>query len=428
MLEIPLRGININYKTMKTNDPFENAIKQLKEVNGLIHMDKNIFTQLMSPQKFLEVSIPVKMDDGTTEVFTGFRSQFNDARGPFKGGIRFHQQVSASEVKALSAWMTWKCAVVDIPLGGGKGGVIVDSKKLSAGELERLARGYVQAINKFIGSDIDVPAPDVNTDPRIMAWMLDEYEKINGHHVPGVITGKPLALGGSLVRDYATAQGAYYVIREAAKKLELKKDATVAIEGFGNAGKHLALILQQAGYRILAVSDSSGIIFNADGLDIENVIKHKEETGSVVGYLHGKSISSSEFFAQDVDILIPSALENTITVENAESIKAKLVAEVANGPTTHEADGILAKKGIYVVPDILTNAGGVVVSYLEQVQNAYGFYWKESKVLRKLEQIMTTSFDLAWEAKTKYKTTIRMGAYILALKRVEEAMISRGRM
>ena len=410
------------------NDAFASAMSQLEQVQKLIKIDKNIFAQLQSPQRILEVSIPVKMDNGNIQVFTGYRSQFNDARGPFKGGIRFHQDVNVSEIKALSAWMTWKTAVVGIPLGGGKGGVIVDPKKLSENELEKLSRGYVQAIFKFIGPNLDIPAPDMYTDPKIMGWMLDEYEKLAGFHIPGVITGKPLSIGGSNVRGYSTAQGAFYVLKEAVKKMGIRKDATVAIEGFGNAGAHLAQILQKNGFRIVALSDSKGMIVNYMGLDVEQVKKYKEKTGSVVGYPGAEKIKHSHIIAQEVDILIPSALENSITVDNVKTVKAKLIIEVANGPITPGADAILAKRNIMIVPDILANAGGVVVSYLEQVQNAYGYYWSEEKVLKKLEQIMKESFAYVWEQKMKHNTTVRMGAYVLAINRVSQAMVDRGRM
>ncbi|KKP94390.1 MAG: Glutamate dehydrogenase [Candidatus Moranbacteria bacterium GW2011_GWE1_36_7] len=414
-------------KNNNNNDAFTNALEQLREVQELIHIDKNIFAQLQSPQKVLEVSIPVKMDNGQVQVFVGYRSQFNDARGPFKGGIRFHPDVNISEVKALSAWMTWKTAVVGIPLGGGKGGIIVDPKKLSENELEKLSRGYVQAIYKFIGPSLDIPAPDVYTDPKIMGWMMDEYEKIAGVHVPGMITGKPLSIGGSETRGYSTAQGAFYVIREAAKKMGLEKNATVAIEGFGNAGSFLAEILQKNGYRIVALSDSKGVIVNYMGLDVDEVKKHKDATGSVVGYAGAEKIKTLNIIAQEVDIFIPSALENSITKENVKNLKAKMIVEVANGPTTPEADAILAKRNVMVVPDILANAGGVVVSYLEQVQNSYGYYWSEQEVLAKLENIMVESFANVWEEKMRHSTTMRMGAYALAVKRVAQAMKDRGR-
>lgn len=413
---------------MAHNDPFQNALEQLREVNELIHVDKNIFAQLQAPQRVLSVSIPIKMDDGNIKVFQGYRSQFNDARGPYKGGIRFHPNVSESEVKALSAWMTWKTAVVNIPLGGGKGGVVVDPKKLSVGELERLSRGYIQAIWQFIGSDQDIPAPDVYTDPRIMGWMMDEYEKLIGHHATGVITGKPISIGGSLVRDYATAQGAFYVLREAAEKMGLPKNATVAIEGFGNAGSHLAEILQKNGYRVIAVSDSKGMAVNHMGLDIAELEKYKKETGSVVGYPGSEQCDEESCMTQDADIFVPAALENSITGENVGKIKAKLIVEVANGPITPEADAILAKKNIMVVPDIVANAGGVVVSYLEQVQNAYGYFWSEKKIIDRLKRIMVDAFNDVWQQKMHHATTMRLGAYALAVKRVAEAMKDRGRM
>jgi glutamate dehydrogenase/leucine dehydrogenase len=411
----------------KIQDAFSNALKQLKEVKEIISLDENLYVQLQSPQKFLEVSVPVKMDDGKIRVFTGYRAQFNDARGPYKGGIRFHPDVNVSEVKALSAWMTWKTAVVNIPLGGGKGGVIVDPRKLSDRELEQLSRGYIQGIYKLIGPELDVPAPDVYTDPRIMGWMMDEYEKLVGTHRPGVITGKPLSIGGSEVRSYSTAQGAFFVIEEAAKKIGLGKGSTVAIEGFGNAGAHIASILQKHGYKIIAISDSKGMVVNYMGLDVEEVKKHKESTGSVINYVGGEEVDIPYCIAQQADILIPSALEGSITAANVESVKARLIVEVANGPITPEADAILAKRNILVVPDILANAGGVAVSYLEQVQNAYGYYWKEDKIMKKLEEIMKSSFRDVWNEKIKYNTTMRMGAYALAVKRVAEAMKARGR-
>ena len=406
---------------------FENAMRQLEEVNSFLNLPGNIYEQLKAPQKFLEVSIPVKMDDGTVKVFQGFRSQFNDARGPFKGGIRFHPEVNVSEVKALSAWMTWKTAVVNIPLGGGKGGIIVDPKMLSENELERLARGYIRAIYQVIGPEIDVPAPDVNTNPKIMGWMMDEYEKITGRHLPGVITGKPLSIGGSKAREYSTAQGAVYVLEEAVKKMGLNKEGlTVGIQGFGNAGSHMGKILQKAGYKITVVSDSTCSVYNPMGLDMEAVWSHKVNTGSV-GQCQGAEDKDQNFiFDCATDILIPAALENAITMENVAGINSKLIVELANGPITPEADKVLYEKGIVVVPDILANAGGVAVSYFEQVQNSYGYYWDEDHVLKRLERIMRTSFDESWELKNKYKTSLRFGAYALAVKRVADAMVDRG--
>lgn len=412
---------------MPRYNPLASALEQLGQVNDFLKIDPNIFVQLQAPERFIEVAIPVRMDDGSIRVFTGYRSQWNSARGAYKGGIRFHQDVSENEVKALSAWMTWKTAVLDLPLGGGKGGVIVNPKELTAGELERLSRGYIRALHRNIGPDLDVPAPDVNTTPQIMAWMLDEYEIMVGAHRPGTITGKPLSIGGSKVRDYATAQGAFFVLEAAANKLGLQKHATIGIQGFGNAGSHMAQLLQEAGYKVLAVSDSKCAVYNAMGLDIEAVRRHKEQTGSVADCAGTANDLPDSVITYDVDILIPSALENAITAENAGQVKAKLIIELANGPTTPEAEKILNKKGVLIVPDILANAGGVTVSYLEQVQNAYGYYWEEAEVLEKLAKSMHSAFDAAWLEKEKYRTTFRLGAYALAVERVARAMADRGR-
>ncbi len=409
---------------MSHNDPFVGAQKQLEKVKKLINLDDNIFEQLKSPQKFLEVSIPVKMDNGTVKVFTGYRSQFNNARGPYKGGIRFHPQVNESEVKALSMWMALKTAVVGIPLGGGKGGVIVNPKELSSSELEKLSRGYIQGIYKLIGPTVDVPAPDVYTDPKIMGWMLDEYEKLTGGGAPGVITGKPLSVGGSKARSYSTAQGGFYVLEQAVKKLKLK-DVRVAVQGFGNAGATMAKIVAKNGYSVVAVSDSRGGIFNTDGLDIEKLFEHKEKTGSVVNFAEAKNIEEDILF-QEVDILILAALENSVILENADKVKAQLLIELANGPVTTEGDEILSRLGAIVVPDILANAGGVAVSYFEQVQNAYGYYWEEKDVLEKLKKIMDESFDEVWSRKEKYSSDMRTGAYALAVERIAQAMRDRG--
>jgi glutamate dehydrogenase/leucine dehydrogenase len=406
------------------NDPFEGALKQLEKMKKMINLEDNIYEQLKSPHKFLEVSIPVKMDDGKIRVFRGFRSQFNNARGPYKGGIRFHPGVNESEVKALSMWMTWKCAVVGIPLGGGKGGVIVNPKELTAGELERLSRGYIRAIYKLIAPDVDVPAPDVYTDPRIMGWMLDEYEKITGHGAPGVITGKPLSIGGSKARGYSTAQGGFYVLSEAVKKVKIK-GVSVAIQGFGNAGSNMAEILSKSGYKIVAVSDSKGAVYNSKGLDLPELLKHKEKSGTVMNFQGGKNLDES-ILAQEVDVLILAALENAVTKENVELIKAPLILELANGPITPEADEILSGKSIVVIPDILTNAGGVAVSYFEQVQNAYNYYWTEEDVLRQLKELMISSFNEVWSRKEQYKCDARMGAYILAVERVAQSIRDRG--
>jgi glutamate dehydrogenase len=412
---------------MEIKNEFDKFLAQLEKTREFVVIEENIYQQLRSAQRFLEVNIPVKMDTGEIRVFCGFRSQYNDARGPFKGGIRFHQNVNEGEVKALSAWMAFKTAVVDIPLGGGKGGVVVNPKELSLVELERLARGYILAISPIIGDRVDIPAPDVNTDPKIMGWMLDEYEKIRGHHEPGVITGKPLSLGGSKARGYSTAQGGFYVLDEAVKKMGLPQDATVSIQGFGNAGRNIAKILEEKGYKIISVSDSRGETINCGGLDIERAGKYKDGGGNLSEYDMEKKHETSLCKTEDADIFIPAALENSITGEYAKKMKAKLVVELANGPLSSEAEEILNDKGVAVVPDILANSGGVAVSYFEQVQNAYGYYWEEEEVLQKLEKIMRRSFGEVWMIAEEKKTTLRNAAYILAVSRISEAMKSRGK-
>lgn len=409
------------------NNPFESAKKQLRAVQEIVHFDENIMAQLMSPKRVIEASLPLKMDDGSVQVFSAYRSQYNDARGPFKGGIRFHPGVTIDEVKALSAWMTWKTAVVDIPLGGGKGGVIVDPRKLSPRELESLSRAYARAFAPFIGPDVDVPAPDVSTDPRIMGWMLDEYESIVGIHAPGVITGKPLSIGGSKARGYSTAQGAFYVIEKAVEHLGFSKGATVAIQGFGNGGGFLAQILEKAGYKVVAIADSKSTIYNKEGLNVAEIDEHKRTTGKLKKCDGCEELSSEAILSLPVDILVPAALENAIHEGNMQDVKAKLIVEVANGPVTPEAETFLFEKGIMVVPDILANAGGVTVSYFEQVQNAMNYAWEEQDILDKLKVIMDGSFEAVWEEMETYETTMRMGAYALAIKRVAEAMKDRGR-
>lgn len=401
------------------NNPFDNAITQLGTAAKIMNLDEHVHAILSQPERLLTVSIPVKMDDGSTKVFTGYRSQYNNALGPYKGGIRYHWNVTEDEVKALSFWMMVKCATVNIPLGGGKGGVIVNPKELSEGELERLSRGYVQKIWRNIGSDKDVPAPDVYTTPQIMAWMRDEYEKLLGHEDPGVITGKPVEEGGSEGRSFATAQGGAYVLRDAAKKMNMNPaETTVAIQGFGNAGSFMAKILKEMGYKIVAVSDSKGGIYHADGLDVAAVSAHKAETRSVQGFAGAEDISNNDILTLDVDILVPAALENVITEENAADVKAKLVVELANGPTTPEADAILTEKGIVVAPDVLANAGGVTVSYFEWDQNVKGERWSEAEVLEKLEKIMVAAFDDVWAAGEQYNVNLRTAAFVKAIERV----------
>lgn len=407
---------------------FEGAQQQLRAVQNILKLDETTIRQLMHPKRVVEVALSVKMDDGSVNVYTGYRSQYNDARGPFKGGIRFHPSVTADEVKALSAWMTWKTAVVDIPLGGAKGGVAVDPKKLSSGELERLSRAYIRALAPFIGPDIDIPAPDVSTDPRIMGWMLDEYEEIIGRKAPGVITGKPLSIGGSLVREYATAQGAFFVIDELTRQYHLSKGTTVAIQGFGNGGSFLAQILADAGYAVVAVADSQSSLYKEDGLDVTEIIKHKKVTGTLKNCVGCEALPSEAILSVPADILVLAALENTIHSGNQREVRAKYIVELANGPVTPEADGQLFERGVIVVPDILANVGGVTVSYYEQVQNAANFYWEEQEILAMLEKAMRRAFGAVALYQERYNTTYRMAGYVLAVERVVRAMRDRGRL
>lgn len=410
---------------MSSYNPLRAVLAQLQSVRRHVDIDESVFLLLSHPKRFLEVSVPVAMDDGTIRVFTGYRSQWNDARGPYKGGIRFHPDVTADEVKALSAWMTWKCAAVGIPLGGGKGGVVVDPSTLSDRELERLSRGYMRAIAPILGETTDIPAPDVGTDARVMGWMLDEYERLTGRHAPGVITGKPISLGGSLGRDTATAAGAAIVLLEAVKETHFKKDATVAIQGFGNAGAHLARLLDRAGFRVVGVSDSRGIC-RLGGINVEEIIEHKRTTGSVKGYARCESLDEAEFLSQPVDILVPAALENAIRAEHVPTIQAKIILEVANGPVAPEADTLLRDRGVLIIPDILANAGGVAVSYFEEVQNAGNFPWSAEDVDARLRATMTSAFRDAWERHEATNSSLRDAAYHIAIERVVRAMKGRG--
>ncbi len=409
-------------------NPFEIAQRQLDGAAKMLGLDPGMHELLRWPMREFHVRIPVRMDDGAVRVFEGFRVQYNWARGPCKGGIRFHPEETFDTVRALAAWMTWKTAVVDLPLGGGKGGVICNPKELSERELERLSRGYIRAIAHYIGPDIDVPAPDVYTNPQIMAWMMDEYETILGRSAPGVITGKPLPLGGSAGRGDATARGGMYCIREACKALGIEsKRATCAIQGYGNAGQFAHLLGEELlGLKVVAVSDSRGGIYNPNGLPAQEVIAHKEKTGSVVGFPGAKTVTNAELLELPVDILIPAALENQITAANAGRIKAKIVAELANGPTTPEADEILAKNKVYVIPDFLCNAGGVTVSYFEQVQNAMMYYWSTEEVHEKLDRKMTVAFHAVHKTAQEYKVHNRLAAYLVSVQRVAEAVRLRG--
>ncbi|HFB52056.1 MAG TPA: Glu/Leu/Phe/Val dehydrogenase [Anaerolineae bacterium] len=409
-------------------NPFQIAQQQLDEAAALLALDPATHALLREPRRELHVTIPVRMDDGSVKVFKGFRVQYNDSRGPTKGGLRFHPSETIDTVRALAAWMTWKTAVVDIPLGGGKGGVICNPKEMSPGELERLSRGYIRAINKILGEETDVPAPDVYTTPQIMAWMMDEYSVIRGYNVPGMITGKPLELGGSQGRGDATARGGIFCVREAGKVLDIDlRGKTAAIQGYGNAGQFAhKLAVELLGMKVVAVSDSRGGIFNPDGLDFETTLQHKQDTGSVVGLAGTQPVSNEALLELDVTVLFPAALENQITAANAANIKAKVVAELANGPTTPEADHILHKNGVYVIPDFLCNAGGVTVSYFEQVQNAYDYYWPVELVHERLDHKMTAAFHAVHEMSQKKNVHNRLGAYLVAVSRVATAMKLRG--
>ncbi|OGH87564.1 MAG: glutamate dehydrogenase [Candidatus Magasanikbacteria bacterium RIFOXYC2_FULL_42_28] len=416
---------------------FDNAMSQLDKAAKVMNLDKNIHEILKSPDRVLIVSVPVKMDNGEVKVFTGYRSQYNNAMGPYKGGIRYHPNVSLDEVKALSFWMMIKCATVNIPMGGGKGGIIVYPKDLSHGELERMSRGYIQKIYREIGSDKDVPAPDMYTTPQIMGWMRDEFEKLIGRKDPGVITGKAIADGGSEGRETATAQGGVYVVRELAKKMGLKPNlTTVAVQGMGNVGGFMAKILAADGYRIVAISDSKGGVYNEAGLDMAKVEEIKKAGGMLGCYCLGnvckleempkdgpcRHVSNEQLLELPVDILVPSALENQITETNANNIKAKYIIEMANGPTTPEADEILKSRGVIVVPDVLANAGGVTVSCFEWEQNVKGEKWTEAQVFAKLEPMMVQSFNEVWETKEKYNVPMRTAAFVKAIKRVAAKM------
>lgn len=402
--------------------------EQLADCARILNLSEDIYSILRSPMREIHISLPVKMDNGKTKVFHGFRVQYNNALGPTKGGIRFHPDETVDTVRALAAWMTWKCSLLNLPLGGGKGGVICNPKEMSEGELERLSRLYIEKIWKYIGPDEDIPAPDVYTNPQIMAWMMDEYSKIAQKNQFGVVTGKPLLLGGSPGRGDATARGGLYTLREAAKELGMDLGyATIAIQGYGNAGYYAAKLAKELfGSKIVAVSDSQGGIYNADGLDPEEIQEHKRKKSSVVGLSGTKRITSEELMEIDVDVLIPAALENVITEKNAHNIKAKVIIELANGPTTPDADDILYKKGIHVIPDFLANAGGVTVSYFEMVQNLTMYYWSEEDVHSRLSDKMSQAYHSVLSAAKQYRVNMRQAAYVVAVSRVVEAMKMRG--
>lgn len=414
--------------SLETLNPFEIAQKQIKSACDKLNTDPAVYEILKNPMKVLEVSFPVKLDDGTIKTFTGYRSQHNNAVGPFKGGLRFHPAVTKDEVKALSTWMTFKCSVAGIPYGGGKGGMAIDPKKYSKAELERISRGFAEAISPLIGEKVDIPAPDVNTNGQIMSWMVDSYEKIVGHSAKGVFTGKPLEFGGSLARTEATGYGVHLAAKKALDKLNIDvKGATYAVQGFGNVGYYTAYYAYKDGAKIVAFSNTDVAIYNENGIDMEAVIKDYEENGRIVenkGY--GKDFTNEELLELEVDVLAPCALENQITSENADRIKAKVITEGANGPTTPEADEILYKKGIVVIPDILANAGGVVVSYFEWVQNLQGYYWSFDEVQEKEDTVLSNAFKDVWSIADEFKVDLRNAAYMSSIRRIEKAMKFRG--
>ena len=415
-------------------NPFKIAQKQLDEAAELLGLDEATHEILRWPRREYRFTIPIRMDDGSVKVFYGFRVQYNDARGPCKGGIRWHPNETIDTVRALAAWMTWKTAVVDIPLGGGKGGVVCNPKEMSDTEKERLARGYMRQVAHILGVTKDVPAPDVYTTPQIMAWMMDEYESIVHEHHPGVITGKPVQLFGSQGRGDATARGGIYATREAAKALGIKLEgATAAIQGFGNAGQHAALLAEEIlGMKIVAVSDTSGAIYNPNGFDAKKLVDWKIKNRKIATYPEGEKLdedpveANKKLLELEVTVLFPAALENVITTENASRIKAKISCELANGPTTPEADKILYENGVYVIPDFLANAGGVTVSYFEQVQGAYNFYWKLEDVHKLLDEKMTAAFWAVHNTSVEKKVHPRLAAYLVSVQRVVEAMKLRG--
>ena len=407
---------------------FEMAKIPMEKASKLINLDPNAEAVISQPERTLEVSIPVKMDDGHVEVFTGYRSQNSTVLGPVKGGVRYHQNVSMDEVKTLGFWMTTKCAIAGLPYGGGKGGIIVDPRKVSKGELERITRGYIDRIAPIIGEKKDIPAPDVNTNAQIMAWMLDEFSKINCQYTPGFITGKAVSMGGSLGRTSATGRGVVTAALELLKREGIKpEDATLAIQGFGNVGSWTAKCAADKGLKIVALSDISGGIYDPNGFDPYKVEEYAQNNGGVIkGYPGAKAISNEEVLEQDVTVLIPAALELQITGKNADKIKAKMIVEAANGPTDADADAILEKRGIPVAPDVLANGGGGTVSYFEWVQNLYRYFWTEEEVIDRQEQMMVKAFANVYDAAKKYNTTMRVGAYIVALNALAEPLKLRG--
>jgi glutamate dehydrogenase (NAD(P)+) len=408
-------------------NPFRIAQIQFDMAAEYLKLDPGLRQILRTPKRVMEVAVPVKMDNGQTKVFTGFRVQHNVSRGPAKGGLRYHPNVTLDEVKALAAWMTWKTATVNLPYGGAKGGIVCDPKRMSKGELERMTRRYAAEIQPIIGPEVDIPAPDVYTDAQTMAWIMDTYAMTVGHAAPGVVTGKPVSIGGSEGRTDATGRGVLYVVEEACKVKKINlRGASVAIQGFGNVGSAVARLFAEKKAKIVAISDSRGGVHNPRGIDPLRAMRYKERSGTVVGMPGASRISNDELLALKCDVLIPAALENAITLHNADQIKAKIVAEAANGPTTPHADEILSRKGVFVIPDILANAGGVTVSYFEWAQDLQGFFWQVQEVNSKLEFVMRRAFNDVHETMRKFHVYPRAAAYILAVGRVADATLVRG--
>lgn len=418
-------------------DQYKQCITKLEEICKIIQSESSgaddwekVYEEmkvLEKPQKVIEVSLPIRMDDGSLKVFTGIRVQHSDIRGPFKGGLRFHPEVDLEEVESLAFWMTLKCAVVDIPFGGAKGGIRVNPKELSQTELEKLTRTYVRKMVENIGPEKDIPAPDVYTNAQIMAWIMDEYSRLVGKSTPAVVTGKPVEIGGSLGRDTATAQGGFYVLENIMKKTGiLKNGPKVIVHGFGNAGANFAKIAHEAGYKVVAVSDSSGAIYNKEGLNIPEVVRHKQGNGSVIDFSGSKNISDKEFFSLDCEILVPASLENVIDKNNEKNVQAKIILELANGPVAMEADKKLAERGVIIIPDVLANAGGVVVSYFEWVQNTRQYYWDLPKVQKRLKEKMEKAAEEVWKYKKKHNIDLRSAAYLAAVLRIKKAFELKG--
>jgi glutamate dehydrogenase (NAD(P)+) len=409
------------------HNPFDDVLEQIDRAAAVLHPDPDALEPLRHPKRRVVVSVPIKMDDGRLRVFNGYRVVYDTSRGPGKGGLRYHPDVTLDECTALAAWMAWKCALVDIPFGGAKGGVACDPGTMSEGELERLTRRYISEIFDLIGPTVDIPAPDVGTSPRVMAWVMDTFSMKKGYVEPGVVTGKPIALGGSGGRLEATGRGLMITARETLKRLGRELDgSSVAIQGFGNVGSNAARLLHAAGARVVGLSDIGGAIYNPHGLDIPRVLAYQRETGKVSGVPGAQVLDNAALLRLPVDVLLPAAMEGQITEHNAAEIQARIIVEGANGPTTPGADEILNRRGVLVIPDILANAGGVVVSYFEWVQDRYGYFWKEAEVNERLEEKMVAAFDAVWSTRERYEVDGRTGAYILAVERIMEARALRG--